>query len=195
MEIASALGAHSMISMPTGTLEASAVGGHTIGLELEKQLTEKFSLSGGVDWIHAGTGWEDHKWNANNIDYKLDDVSIKTYYVAVPITANFYLWRGLAVHAGVQAAYLTSARMNGEVTFDNDGDYTLSFDRGCKSDFNKFDFSVPVGISYEWRNHLFIDARYNIGITNVNKEKTFEGKDLKNAILQITLGYKINLSD
>ena len=195
LNLASALGAHSVIAMPDGSVKSSAVGGHTFGLELEKQLTDRFSISGGVDWINAGAGWEDHKWNANNIDYKLDDASIKTYYVAVPLTANFYVWRGLALHAGVQAAFLTAARAEGTLTYDNDGDYTYSYSRGCKSDYNKFDFSVPVGISYEWRSHLFIDARYNIGITNVNKEKTVEGKDMQNAILQLTLGYKLNLSD
>ena len=85
--------------------------------------------------------------------------------------------------------------MEGEVTFDNDGDYTFSMSRSCKSDFNKFDFSIPVGISYEWKNHLYLDSRFNIGVTNVNKEKTIEDKDMQNVTLQVTLGYKINLSD
>ena len=195
IEISSALGSHSPIVLPAGTLEASATGGQTVGLELEKQLSSKFSLSCGIDWLWAGTGWEDHKWNTNNIDYKLDDVSIKLHYLAAPITANFYVWRGLALHAGVQFAYLTAAKMEGEVTFDNDGDYTFSMSRSCKSDFNKFDFSIPVGISYEWKNHLYLDSRFNIGVTNVNKEKTIEDKDMQNVTLQVTLGYKINLSD
>ena len=194
IEIASALGSHSPIVLPAGSLKSSATGGHTIGLELEKQLTNRFSISSGIDWLCAGTGWEDHKWNTNNIDYKLDDVSIKPHYVAVPVTANFYIWRGLALHAGVQFGYLTSARMEGEVTYDNDGDYTFSFSRGCKSDYNKFDFSIPVGVSYEWGNHLFLDSRFNVGVTNVNKEKTYEGKDMQNVTFQLTLGYKFNLS-
>ena len=194
IEIASALGSHSPIVLPAGSLKSSATGGHTIGLELEKQLTNRFSISSGIDWLCAGTGWEDHKWNTNNIDYKLDDVSIKLHYVAVPVTANFYIWRGLALHAGVQFGYLTSARMEGEVTYDNDGDYTFSFSRGCKSDYNKFYFSIPVGVSYEWGNHLFLDSRFNVGVTNVNKEKTYEGKDMQNVTFQLTLGYKFNLS-
>ena len=194
IEIASALGSHSPIVLPAGSLKSSATGGHTIGLELEKQLTNRFSISSGIDWLCAGTGWEDHKWNTNNIDYKLDDVSIKLHYVAVPVTANFYIWRGLALHAGVQFGYLTSARMEGEVTYDNDGDYTFSFSRGCKSDYNKFDFSIPGGVSYEWGNHLFLDSRFNVGVTNVNKEKTYEGKDMQNVTFQLTLGYKFNLS-
>ena len=196
MDLYSALGPSSPIAMPDGTVEASATGGRTIGLELERQLTKKFSISGGLDWIHAGTGWEDHKWKVGNVDYKLEDASIKTYYLAVPITANFYVWKGLALHAGVQAAYLTGARREGKVTYDEDDcDYSVSMGISGRSEFNKFDFSIPVGISYEWGTHLFVDARYNIGLTNVGKDKTFEGKDLKNAYLQLTVGYKIKLSD
>ena len=196
MDLYSALGPSSPIAMPDGSVEASATGGRTIGLELERQLTKKFSISGGLDWIHAGTGWEDHKWKVGNVDYKLEDASIKTYYLAVPITANFYVWKGLALHAGVQAAYLTGARREGKVTYDEDDcDYSVSMGISGRSEFNKFDFSIPVGISYEWGTHLFFDARYNIGLTNVGKDKTFEGKDLKNAYLQLTVGYKIKLSD
>ena len=193
IEIGSTFGM--LMDMPAGKLKSSAVGGQTVGVELEKQLADKFSLSAGVDWLRIGTGWEDYKWNAENIDYKLDDVSIRLNYVAVPVLANFYVWRGLALHAGVQFGYLTDAHTDGEVTYDNDGDYTLSMSRGCKSDFNKFDFSIPVGISYEWRSHFVLDARCNIGLTNVNKEKTPEGKDMQNFSLQLTLGYKLNLSE
>ena len=194
LQIESALGTYSPLVLPAGTLKSSATGGHAVGVELEKQLTNRFSLSSGVDWLWAGTGWEDHKWNANNIDYKLDDVSIKLHYVTVPVMANFYIWRGLALHAGVQFGYLTSAKIEGEVTYDNDGDYTYRYSRDCKDDCNKFDFSIPVGISYEWSNHLFLDSRVNFGLTNVNKEKTHEDKDMQNVTLQLTLGYKFNLS-
>ena len=195
MDVYSALGPASPIAMPDGSVKASATGGHAIGLELERQLTKKFSISGGLDWINAGTGWEDHKWKAGNVDYKLEDASIKTYYLAVPITANFYVWKGLALHVGVQAAYLTAARREGKVTYeDGDCDYSVSMGISGRSEFNKFDLSIPVGLSYEWGNHLFVDARYNIGLTNVTKDKTFEGKDLKNAYLQLSVGYKFRLN-
>ena len=194
LDLDGALGPSSPIAMPDGTIEASATGGYAIGLELERQLTQKFSISAGLDWLQAGTGWEDHKWKEGNIKYKLKDASIKTYYLAVPVTANFYVWKGLALHAGVQAAYLTGAHREGKVTFDDDGDYTISMSTGNRSELNKFDLSIPVGISYEWRTHLFVDARYNIGLTNVNKDKLYDNKDLKNAYLQLSVGYKILLN-
>ena len=194
MDLSLALGPGSTINLPGGDLEASATGGHVVGLELEKQLTKRFSISGGLDWLMAGTGWKDHKWKDGDVEYKLKDASVKTHYLAVPVTANLYVWKGLALHAGVQAAYLTGARREGTVTYEDDADYTVSMSLSDRSQFNKIDISIPVGISYEWSNHLFVDARYNIGLSNVTKEKTYEDKDLKNAYLQLSVGYKIKLN-
>ena len=52
---------------------------------------------------------------------------------------------------------------------------------------NTFDFSVPVGISYEYMN-VCLDARYNIGVS-----KIADGDAGRNSVFQITLGYKFKL--
>ena len=59
-----------------------------------------------------------------------------------------------------------------------------------KDECNTFDFSIPVGVSYEFDNHIVIDARYNIGITNINK-----GGDVtnRNSVFLATVGYKFRL--
>lgn len=49
------------------------------------------------------------------------------------------------------------------------------------------DFSIPVGLSYEY-NNFQLDARYNWGLT-----KAFENSKAKNSVFQITLGYKFDL--
>ena len=54
-------------------------------------------------------------------------------------------------------------------------------------DAKTVDFSIPVGLSYEYSN-VVLDARYNWGLT-----KTYEGVDSKNSVFQITLGYKFDL--
>ena len=77
MDLSLALGPGSTINLPGGDLEASATGGHVVGLELEKQLTKRFSISGGLDWLMAGTGWKDHKWKDGDVEYKLKDASVQ----------------------------------------------------------------------------------------------------------------------
>ena len=57
-----------------------------------------------------------------------------------------------------------------------------------------FDLSIPLGISYEISDFV-IDARYNLGVTNVLKENkgwTWDGK-ARNSVIMLTLGYKIPL--
>ncbi len=49
------------------------------------------------------------------------------------------------------------------------------------------DFSIPVGLSYEY-NNFQLDARYKWGLT-----KVFENSKTKNSVFQITLGYKFDL--
>ena len=52
---------------------------------------------------------------------------------------------------------------------------------------NKFDLSIPVGMSYEY-NGVTLDARYNFGLI-----KLFSGVDdtVLNQVIAITLGYKL----
>jgi hypothetical protein len=54
---------------------------------------------------------------------------------------------------------------------------------------NKFDLSIPVGISYEYKNFV-LDARYNWGLTKIMDA----GDAFYNRVFQLTLGYKLNLS-
>ena len=54
-------------------------------------------------------------------------------------------------------------------------------------DTKTFDFTIPVGLSYEISNFV-IDARYNWGLT-----KTIDGvgDGTKNSVFQLTVGYKL----
>ena len=89
----------------------------------------------------------------------------------MPVLANVYVAPGFALKAGVQVGFLTKAKAEG-----------LDFKELC----NKTDFSIPLGASYEFSDFV-IDARYNLGLTNVGKNV---GKN-KNSVIMLTLGYKI----
>ena len=66
-------------------------------------------------------------------------------------------------------------------------DDNSDFKDACK----KFDVSIPVGVSYQFKAPVTLDLRYNIGLTKVNKESA--DKDLKNNVVQLTVGYKFAL--
>lgn len=125
--------------------------GFVIGAEGEYQLTDLFSLSAGLLYSQQGA--------------KVGS-TVKLDYINVPILANVYVVKGLAVKLGVQPAFNV-----------NDDD----------TEAKSFDFSIPVGVSYEYSNFQ-LDARYNWGLT-----KVWDGIDCKNSVFQITLGYKFSL--
>ena len=55
---------------------------------------------------------------------------------------------------------------------------------------SKFDFSIPVGASYEYKNFV-LDARYNWGLLKVMNV----GDAFYNRCFMLSLGYKFQLGD
>ena len=150
--------------------------GVVAGVEGEYQASDIFSVSAGVLYSMQGSKYE---YELLNQKYKSTN---KLDYINVPIMANVYVTKGLAVKLGVQPGFNVSSSNKQEVnTFAGSGSST--FDVKAKS----VDFSFPVGLSYEY-NNFQLDARYNWGLT-----KAFENGKAKNSVFQITLGYKFDL--
>ena len=150
--------------------------GVVAGVEGEYQASDIFSVSAGVLYSMQGSKYE---YELLNQKYKSTN---KLDYINVPIMANVYVTKGLAVKLGVQPGFNVSSSNKQEVnTFAGSGSST--FDVKAKS----VDFSIPVGLSYEY-NNFQLDARYNWGLT-----KAFENGKAKNSVFQITLGYKFDL--
>lgn len=143
--------------------------GLAAGVEAEYQATDIFSVSAGLIYSMQGNK---AKEEGVTLTTKLD-------YINIPILANVYVTKGLAVKLGVQPAFNVSDKQKlsgGKASVEAE-------DVGAES----FDFSIPVGLSYEYNNVVF-DARYNFGVTNIA-----DGGDSKNSVFQFTLGYKFAL--
>lgn len=128
------------------------------------------------------------KWSGNlsweGTEIANAKTTLKTDYLNIPILANIYVAQGLALKAGVQPAFnLThKQKLEGSIA-GHKGDTGYQTIDGVKS----FDFSIPVGISYEYQGFC-LDARYNIGCT-----KVFDEGDGNHSVFQLTLGYKFKL--
>ncbi len=153
--------------------------GLAAGAELEYQVSDIVSLSGGVLYSMQGVKEKDDGVSA----------TVKLDYINIPILANVYVTKGLAVKLGIQPGFMVndkfkvaSGSASGEVSFED-----AMKAAGTDASLKKFDFSIPVGLSYEYKN-VVLDARYNWGLT-----KVIDGVDTKNSVFQITLGYKFAL--
>lgn len=142
--------------------------GIVAGLEGEYQATDIVSVSAGVLYSMQGAkgNWGDLINATNRLDY-----------INVPIMANVYVVKGLAVKIGVQPGFNVSNKIsaNNRATFDN------------LVKAQSVDVAIPVGVSYEY-NNFQLDARYNWGVS-----KAYKFDKAKNSVFQITLGYKFDL--
>ena len=142
------------------------------GAELEYHVSPLAGISGGILYSMQGA-----KAEGTFLGEKVNG-NINLSYINIPILANVYVADGLALKAGVQPGFNVSSKISAE-------GYSIDMNKAV----NTFDFSIPVGISYEYAN-VCLDARYNIGLTNYAKNSDVSSK---NSVFQITLGYKFKL--
>ena len=178
-------------------LKKSPIVGALIGAEAEYQLTNMFSLAAGLNFAMQGSGWKDYDEKIGDVKYEIKDTKLNLYYINVPVVANVYLFKGFAVKAGVQVGFLVKANRELSATVkdeNNDWNMSTKYDESFTSECKKVDVAIPMGVSYQVPTiPIVIDARYNLGLTKVNKESEEGYKDFKNNVIQLTVGYKFAL--
>lgn len=157
------------------------------GVEAEYMVSDQLSLSVGALVSNQGA-----KYDYFDEDNGRNQYTVDLDYVQVPLMASYYVLPGLAVKAGVQPGFKMRAKAKlDNATVDLDDLYTM--DRmltGEDVKVSTFDLSIPVGISYEYKN-VVLDARYNWGLLKVLNV----GDAFYNRALMLTLGYKLELGD
>jgi hypothetical protein len=104
---------------------------------------------------------------SNKYDQKLD-------YISLPIMLQWKFGGGLFIETGPQASLLISAK---------------GHDVDNKDDFEQFDFAWGLGLGYESKLGLGINARYNYGLTNTLKNDTSNSSSpgLRNDVFSVGL--------
>jgi len=150
--------------------------GFVAGVEGEYYVNDWLGIAAGLNY--AQQGWK-FKGGAVDETTKLD-------YLNIPVTADFYVTKGLALKTGVQLGFLMNSKVE-----------SVDIKDAC----SKVNFSIPIGISYEISN-VVLDLRYNMALTKTNKDNNVIGVIGANGysvtkgrsdLLQITLGYKFSL--
>ena len=139
--------------------------GLTAGVFADYRFSNLFALSADVLYSRQGT--------------KGEGVKVKTDNLNIPILANFYLVKGLAVKAGIQPGFLLS----GKAVAKGDGHTEKEDISGA---LHGADFAIPIGISYDCPFGIILEARYNIGVSNV---LSTEGTS-RNSVFALTVGYR-----
>ena len=160
------------------------------GVEAEYMVSDNFSLGLGAIVSNQGAKYDELYDNQGKLIEEKYTADLD--YVHVPVLVSWYVLPGLALKAGVQPGF----KMKAKAKFD---DHTYDLDRvyqvnnlltGEDIKVSKFDLSIPVGISYEYKN-IVLDARYNWGLIKVLNQ----GDAFYNRCFMVSLGYKLELGD
>ncbi len=130
-----------------------------------------------TDWlsISAGVKYEQLGWKWKN------DKALKLDYINIPIMANFYVAKGFALKVGLQPGFLVNDNAKDDLFF-------AYFDKKPKS----FNLSIPMGLSYEFKNGITLDLRGGYSLTRVDDFNIDDYKFYTDGG-SLTIGYKFEL--
>jgi hypothetical protein len=120
--------------------------------------------------ISAAVKYEQLGWK-----FKEDSKSTHIDYINIPVMANFYVAKGFALKIGLQPGFKVNA----------------SYDGNDLKNVKSFNFAIPVGLSYEFKNGITLDLRGGYSLTRVddfddNDKWYTDGGSL-------TIGYKFSV--
>jgi hypothetical protein len=107
---------------------------------------------------------------------EVDDSKLKLNYINVPVLAQYMFSNGFRLQTGPQLGFLVSSELKfGDVEVDIDDAY------------NSIDFGWTLGAGYVFSSGIGIDARYNIGLSDITDASNSEAK---NRVFQLGLFYQ-----
>ena len=179
-------------SMSNSGKSANSRMAFAAGLDFEYQINRQFSFALGT--IYSQQGISDDPW------------TLKTDYLTLPVTANFYPVRGLGIYVGVEPGILLRDKAEifygqhsavvalstiDEVTDLYKESYGLKYEGLFEHGFGakRGVLALPIGVNYEF-DHCVFGIKYSIGLGNAISGT---GVSCTHNVLQVTLGYRFNV--
>lgn len=190
------------LGLSSATENSERKAGWMAGLDCQYQVSTVFGFVLGVNYAHLNSGIK--ALDSEQMEPRLSKLSVSYHYIQVPFLAKVYLYKGFAVHAGLQFDFSTKGESHIDGTFldvpihsnfskvnTSGGEYYLAV--SLPDDPKKVVFSVPVGVSYEYK-HVVASASYNVPITrSYDRRVNYEENKLYNSPFQFSIGYRFEL--
>lgn len=195
---------------PTRIDEHNSKLGFHIGGFAEYPINEKFTLQPELLFSTQGNKYGYKDYYGGGSYYDGADYNAKLNYLNLPIILKYKVIKKLNIEFGPQIGYLMSAKTKIDVTEDsrdptqnysveidmlNDGVYNFGGTTiQSKASVNRLDFSLNFGASYDITKNIFLQGRYNLGLSTVDKNSTngaaTNSWNMKNSVFQFSVGYK-----
>jgi hypothetical protein len=109
------------------------------------------------------------KVNSNDFDANFS-------YINIPVIVKLYTIAGINLQVGPQFGFLSRAEIENE-------------DKAVVDSFKDSDISLAMGAGWDLPFGLKIDARYNLGLTEISDNANYN--NVKNQVWQVSVGYTL----
>lgn len=167
--------------------DVKSKAGFHVGGFAEFKITDKFAVQ--PELLYSTQGGKISFSSSDDFSYTNDKRDIKLAYLNLPVMAKYYIIPGLSVEAGPQVGFLLSAKNEYQIYSSVSEDLSGSGEEDIKGDSKSVDFGFNLGAGYEFTENIFVQARYNFGMTSISEDSINE-YDPKNGVLQLSFGYK-----
>ena len=190
------------VSSLTGNIEnaEAKIGAHVGGL-VEIKITNKFAIQPELLLSLQGAK-NDYTEKFGNSRYTNEE-KLNLTYINIPVMAKFYVIPALSLEAGPQLGFLVNAERKYTFTeVDGNDVSTISRKNDIKGNLRTLDAGFNLGASYYFTNNLFVQARYTIGLSSIDKndynrnndDDNFDDYDydrgIHNGVFQASIGYR-----
>lgn len=165
--------------------DADGRTGFHVGGLVEIPVADKFSIQPEILYSQQGLQTKEDFEGLTFEDKLILD------YINIPVMAKFYLTDEFSLEGGPQFGFRAKAELESSIEGDDSASETID----AKDSFSSFDLGAGLGAAYRLPMGVFFQARYVLGLSNVNdagndSEDGFVEDDLTNSVLSLSVGYK-----
>lgn len=195
---------------PTGIDEHNSKIGFQIGGFAEYEINDNLILQPELLFSTQGNTYGYKDYYGGGSYYDGADYNLKLNYLNLPVILKYKIIEKLSIDFGPQIGYLMSAKTKIDITEDSrdpSQNYSVEIDMlndetynfggttiRTKASANRLDFSLNLGLSYDITEKIFLQGRYNLGLSTVDKNSTngtnTNSWNMKNSVFQLSAGYR-----
>ena len=125
------------------------------------------------------------KLTVNMTGYGSAEETVKLNYLNVPLTFKYYVTNEFNLQAGPQIGFLMAA--NDKVISNLSGLASSSTD--VKSSYNSVELGLNFGLGYDFTRNISLSGRYNLGLSDLEKNVPAGYTASKSRVLSFSLAY------
>jgi len=188
--------------------DASSFVGFNAGAFAEYKFNRWFGISPEVVYSRQGVNSASLRFfympSPQSAVAGISSADVRLNYINVPVLAKIYLAKWLSIDLGPQVGFLAGVNImnmskymeswhwnfiTGAPEYYPEYYVDASEYRGC---FKKVDFGLLMGLTANFNKHIFLQGRYNLGLTNISKNKESVDTDIAvggkhNSVFQVNL--------